>query len=144
MIYEFITPSDPITFKADDDKIAIAVSLLLGNGKAGCRKEDGESLPTMYLFHSDPLPEIEKSLGESLETFIDSNKDAIATAFDSFAYGSIEDRKQYDDATEAITDPAKLEEFKSKHEDRHRSSMSQWVQMAWKYGKAMRAKIAEA
>ena len=35
-IYKFITPSDPITFKAENDKIAYACVLFLGNGKAGC------------------------------------------------------------------------------------------------------------
>jgi hypothetical protein len=33
---------------------------------------------------------------------------------------------------EAITDPEKLKEFKDKHEDSNRTSMSSWVKVAWK------------
>jgi len=54
-IYEFITPSDPITFKADDDKVAFTCALLLGNGKAGCTNlKTGDSIPTMLMFAKDP------------------------------------------------------------------------------------------
>jgi len=50
-IYEFITPSDPITFKADDDKVAFVCAAILGKGQAGCEnKTTGESLPTMLMF----------------------------------------------------------------------------------------------
>lgn len=137
MLYELITPSDPITFKAPNDKIAIAVAILLGHGKAGCHNEQGESLPTMYLFHPDPMPEIEKDLGAPFDTFFDAHAKEIAESLLSFAYGNIEDRRQYDDAVEAITDPEKLKAFKAKHEDRNRTSMSQWVKQAWKYGEKL-------
>ena len=63
-IYEFITPSDPITFKADDDKVAFTCALLLGNGKAGCEnKATGESLPTMLMFAKDPDKDIQDFIG---------------------------------------------------------------------------------
>jgi hypothetical protein len=137
MIYEFITPSDPISFIAPEDKIAIAVAIILGNGKAGCKSEKGESLPTLYLFHDNPMPEIEADLGMPLDSFIETNKKEIADSFLSFAYGDIEDRHTYDDALQAITDPEKKREFKNKHEDRNRTSMSKWVATAWKYGEAL-------
>lgn len=140
MIYEFITPSDPITFSAENDKVACICAVLLGNGKAGCTREDGESIPSMWLFHHDPIPEIEKYLETSMESFMDNNKAAIINCFKSFAYGSIEDRKSYDDAIAAITDEIKLNDFKKKHEDRNRSSMSQWVKQAWAYGESMAEK----
>ena len=129
--YSFITPSDPITFKAENDKVAIAVALLVGNGKAGCHKEDDTSLPTMYLFHPDPMPEIEKDLGQPLDNFIETNKQSIKESLASFAYGRFTDRVQYDKALECITDDAKREEFKKTHEDEQRTSMSTWVKYAW-------------
>jgi hypothetical protein len=137
MIYEFITPSDPITFLANNDKIAIAASIIMGEGKAGCNDENGKSIPTMYLFHPDPLPEIEKDLELPFSDFIELNKKEISECLLSFSYTSIEDRKQYDDAIAAITDKKKLKVFKAKHEDRNRSSMSKWVQSAWDYGDAL-------
>lgn len=142
MIYELITPSDPITFLANNDKIAICVAILLGEGKAGCHNEKGESLPTMYMFHPDPVPEIEKDLEMKLDEFIDANRKELSECFKSFAYGNVGDRKQYDDAIAAITDEKKLKEFKKKHEDRERSSMSKWVQHAWNYGEHLMKQTA--
>lgn len=134
-IYEFITPSDPITFKADDDKIAFTCALLLGNGKAGCEnKTTGESLPTMLMFAKDPDKNIQDFIGGDFREFLEANKQKIAECFKSFAYGSISDRQTFDDACDAITDPEKLKEFKSKHEDKNRSSLSQWVKAAWEHG----------
>lgn len=141
MFYEFITPSDPITFAAPNDNIAFVCALTLGAGKAFCTREDGEKLQTCFLFTPpDELDAaIQKQLGASLTDYIDSHREEIATAFESFAYGSFESRRQYDDALSAITDEDKLAQFKASHEDRNRSSMSQWVKGAWKIAKQLRA-----
>lgn len=138
MIYEFITPSDPITFIAHDDKVACLCSVLLADGKAGCNREDGESIPSLYIFDPDPIPQIEKYLGSSIDDFIAHNKESIADCFKSFSYGNFKSRKQYDAAIEAITDPAKLETFKNKHEDNNRTSMSGWVKHAWRMGESLK------
>jgi len=136
-IYEFITPSDPITFKTEDDKVAFACALILGQGKAGCNRYDENnnkiSLGTLLMFASKEVidKEIDEKLGCELDDFIKNNKPEIKACFESFTYGGLEDRKTYDDAIEAITDPDKLKEFKSKHEDRNRTSLSRWVQSAW-------------
>ena len=134
-IYEFITPSDPITFKAENDKVAFTWALLLGNGKAGCRKYDKEnnqvSLPTMLAFSQNLESEIKNFIGGDFKKFIDNNKQQIKDCFLSFSYGDIEDRKTYDDACNAITEANKLKEFKAKHENRNRTSLNTWVKTAW-------------
>lgn len=134
MVYELVTPSDPITFLASGDKVALVCALLLGNGKAGCTREDGIKIESLWIFHPDPMPEIEKILGEPMDIFIDSNRQSLSDCFKSFAYGDFKDRKQYDAAIAAITDPEKLIEFKKTHEDVHRTSMSKWVKAAWEMG----------
>lgn len=144
--YEFVTPSDSITFKADDDRVAFTCALLLGNGKAGCHRRgvDGNkvNLETMLMFCNDSQVDqiIEENLGMGLSKFLDENGPVIAECFLSFAYGNIEDRKTYDDALSAITDEKKRKEFKSKHEDRNRTSMSKWVQSAWNIGEKIKKK----
>lgn len=143
MIYEFITPSDPITFIANDDKIAIAVTIVLSNGKAACRNEKGESLNTMVAFSKDPLAEVEESLGEPFTQFVANNKEEMAKCFLSFAYGTIESRRSFDDAVSAITDENNLKEFKAKHEYRNRSSMSAWVKSAWNLGNSIISKLPD-
>jgi hypothetical protein len=118
-IYEFITPSDPITFKADDDKVAFTCALLLGNGKAGCTNlKTGDSIPTMLMFAKDPDKDIQEFIGGDFKEFLEANKPKIAECFKSFSYGSASDRETFDDACDAITDPEKLKEFKAKHEDK--------------------------
>lgn len=145
MTYEFITPSDPITFKAESDQVAFFCALVLGGGKAGMSREDGAKTESPMVFmQSDPMPWIEEYLGRELQAFSDANILEIAACFRSFAYGNFSDRAQYDEAVEAITDPEKLKSFKSKHEDRNRSSMSQWVGMAWKMAYAHERKIIKA
>jgi len=137
MIYEFITPSDAITFIADNDKIAFIVCLLIGEGKAGCHREDGESLNTMTAFtpESGRKEIYEQYCGtEDVNACFEENIQEVALSLLSFAYGNINDRKQYDDAILAITDPEKLKKFKEKHEDRQRTSLSRWVKYAWNTG----------
>jgi len=109
--------------------------LLLGNGKAGCRKYDKEnnqvSLPTMLAFSQNLESEIKNFIGGDFKKFIDNNKQQIKDCFLSFSYGDIEDRKTYDDACNAITEANKLKEFKAKHENRNRTSLNTWVKTAW-------------
>ncbi len=137
-IYKFITPSDPITFRADCDKVAFTCALLLGNAKAGCTNmTTGKSLPTLLLFSAEAEKQVSDFIGGSLDGFIDGNKPRIAECFRSFAYGSVSDRQTFDDACKAITDAERLKEFRAKHEDRSRSSMSQWVKAAWEYSNHM-------
>lgn len=141
MIYEFITPSDPITFKSDSDKVAYFCALVLGNAKAGCTNTDtGESLGTLMIFCPDALEQAEKFLDSTIDDFSSSNPEEIIKAFRSFSYGSVQDRITYDSAIEAITDSEKLEEFKKSHEDKNRTSLSKWVQSAWDYADALESK----
>lgn len=136
MIYEFITPSDPITFKAQSDKIAFFVALIVGNAKAGIERADGKEveLSSMFFIHPDPIPVIEGYLGCSISEFGDTNATEVGEALKSFCYGEIRERQAFDDACDAITDPEKLQEFKAKHEDKNRTSLSEWVAYAWRLG----------
>lgn len=139
MVYEFITPSDKITCLADDDKVACLCAILLANGKAGCRREDGERLPAMWIFHNDPVPEIEKYLGSSMEEFLIANAKKMGECYLSFAYADFEERKRYDEML-AIAEGKGTpfaKHFRMAHEDENRTSMSRWVQSAWQNGEAL-------
>jgi hypothetical protein len=141
MIYEFVTVSDPITFIAENDSIAWIVASLLAEGKEGCTREDGKSINTMTAFAPESKrPEIymEYIGTENIGEYVKEHKKEIADAFRSFAYGSINERKQYDAAIAAITDPEKLKQFKEQHEDTQRTSMSRWVNYAWSLGEKMK------
>ena len=136
MIYEFITPSDPITFSAENESVAFYVCLSLGGGKAGydrCDGNDCEYEALLGFADSEAIKNmVDKAFkGDDAQAFVDKNREAICDAFNSFMYGSESDRAQYEAALDAITDPDKLKEFKAKHEDLNRSSMSEWVAYAW-------------
>lgn len=143
--YELVTTSDAITFKANNDNIAFACAVFLGEGQAGCVNTDsGDSLETILMFVPNALEIVKKQLGTTISDFIDENLVEISEAFTSFAYTSPAERQVYDDAIAAISDPNKLKEFKEKHEDKNRSSMSQWVKLAWQYGESLIKKSKES
>lgn len=139
--YEFITPSDPITFLAENDKIAFVVAVILGNGKAGCERIDETgfliSIPSLLFFSKDADKEIADYLGVDIDSFIDNERDNICKSLDSFAYTTVATRKEFDDNVSTIETPIALAEFKHNHEDNERTSMSKWVSTAWKFAKLL-------
>ena len=139
MIYNFITPSDPITFITHDPKVAFICALIMGNGKAGCQGEDGSDIPSLlFLAKAEEVNRImDEQLGEP-GVFIKEHLKEMVECFDSFAYVTIADRQQYDEALAAITDPGRLREFKARHENRQRTSMYTWVSSAWKMAEQFR------
>lgn len=133
-LYEFIQPSDAITFRASTDKVAYYCALLLGGGKAGIRRADGKEVESPLLFLNSNAVEVAESyLGATISAFGKKNARDVVSCFRSFRYGSIDEAQTYEDAISAITDPEKLKDFKDKHEDRNRTSMSRWVKGAWDY-----------
>ena len=68
MNYEFINMSDKITFCAENNDYARAVTLLLGNGKAGCKPQNGECLDyCMTAFHGEAPEEIYEQIEKTME-----------------------------------------------------------------------------
>lgn len=144
MTYELINPSDPITFKADDDRIAFFCALLLGNGKAGMRREDGEKYESPLVFlSSDPMPGIDAFLGCPLADFDADNLPEIVACFRSFAYGGFSERKRYDATISNIENTKILDAFKKEHENKNRTSLSEWVKAAWRYADGFEKKMKE-
>lgn len=135
-LYEFITPSDPITFWAASDFVACVCATYLGRGQAGVKKVGHESqIPSLFLF--TPEDEMEKELAEFLgqpfHEFWAANESDIALAFGSFAYGLPEERQAYDKAFKSVKDDPKARDaFKNDHEKSNRSSVSKWVRNAWR------------
>jgi len=134
MLYEFITPSDCVTFKAGSNKIAYLCALIVGSGKAGCTNIDNdENLGTMMMFSKEPEKEIEEYLGCSMVKFTEDNIDDLFESLKSFAYTSPSERYMYDKLCDKITDKKELEDFKKEYEDKARTSISKIVLNAWSY-----------
>jgi hypothetical protein len=134
--YEFITPSDPITFNAENDKIAFICAFLLANGKAECKRMENDKeviIPSMLLISETPNKDINDYLGMEMKTFIDANKRIIRACFESFAYTDIKGRIAYDNVYKALKNPSELKDFKERHEYNNRTSSSEWVKYAWTF-----------
>lgn len=146
-LYEFITPSDAITFYAPDNKVAFAVALMLGNGKAGLKRKGApsdENIPSMLAFSKEPEKTMDEYVGGNFGEWMAKNRKEIANAMKSFAYTDFNNRFVYDKACDGIKDPVELDKFKHDHEDKKRTSMSKWVLSAWKIGDGIIAKLKEA
>lgn len=91
-IYEFINMSDRITFYAKNDDYARAVTLLLGEGKAGCRKENGESIPyCMTAFHGSAPDEVY----EQIKKMIADKDEELIKALKTVAVCDFSERERY-------------------------------------------------
>lgn len=122
MLYEFITPSDPVTFYAPDNDIAEAVALYIGQGKAGLRAADNSETPTtLYLFNKMPdevITRFKNTFKNRLDDFLDACK--------TFAVCNFSDRKIYDDYTQNSTNEEKVKSWDTEK----RSSLTDWCGFA--------------
>jgi len=124
ILYEFITPSDPITFYAPDDDVALAVGIIIGSGKAGVTNtETGKSLPSLLLFLADL--EARKAIEIPVATW-EARKAECIVAAHSFAVCDKGERAIYDEFTENGQNGIQV----AKWDDAHRSSMSDWCAYA--------------
>lgn len=124
-IYELINMSDRITFYAENDDYARAVTLLLGEGKCGCRKQDGTSLEyCMTAFHGEAPQEIYDQLRDMLK----NNDEKLIYALSSIAVCDFSEREIYDDYTENMTNQEKM----IKWDDKHRTSINQFFRYSQK------------
>lgn len=139
-VYEFVTPSDAVTFLASDDHIA-CVSAGLVSTSAFVNKfvdeQKAEYTGVSFPFNDNAVEEFEKAAGQSISDFIESHKEEVALCLSTFAYTWISDRADFDKKVSAIGDPEKLAAFKKKHEDERRTSMSRIVQRAWVLAKGL-------
>lgn len=143
--YEFITPSDAITFKTDDDKIAMAACLIIGQGQAAASRLDDVSgieikIPSLTIFDKEASKTIENYLKTDLGTYLEKNEIKIAECLASFAYTKISDREKFDKEFAKITDAQKKNQFLANHAKKKCTSMSQWCVTAWSYARAINNK----
>lgn len=107
--YEFINPSDPYTFLAKNFEIATLTVFVIGTQYGAKSKDGSEEVPVFFLGGSDEW--YQEQFGRTVEEGINTYKKEIAEALASFMLGDFEDRKRYDAALNAITDPDKKKEF---------------------------------
>ena len=118
-LYEFVNPSDPITFYAPDNDIAEAITLFVGNGKVGLRAIDNSKVPdTLTAFSGG----IKNSQLERVKSTMDKRLNEVLAAGKTFAVCSEAYREEYDELTKNSTETKRIERWDNKH----RSSLSDW------------------
>ena len=122
-LYEFVTPSDPITFYAPDNDIAEAIALFVGNGKAGLKAVDESEVPnTMTAFAGG----VQDEQLERFQATMDERLGEVLAAGKTFAVCEVRYREEYNELTENSTNKDKV----AKWDDKHRTSMSDWCNYA--------------
>jgi len=117
--YELKNPSDPYTFLAADFEVATLTVFSISTLYGAEAKEGGESVP-IFLFGGAREWYIEQ-FGRTPDEGKEAKKEELATALSSMMYGGFEDRRRYEAALTAITDPEKREKFITEWQDGHSS-----------------------
>ena len=119
MEYELKNPGDPYTFLAADFEVATLTVFSISTLYGAEAKEGGESVP-IFLFGGAREWYIEQ-FGRTPDEGKEAKKEELATALSSMMYGGFEDRRRYEAALTAITDPEKREKFITEWQDGHSS-----------------------
>lgn len=154
IVYEITNPSDMATFLAPDREIALVALVFIGEGAYGGKPLscDGKTLSVVdaesaevpiFLFGGyEAWWKANGWTEEPVEKVLRERKSELVAALRSASYGDLEDRRTYDAACAAITDPEKLAAFRQSCEDRRRSSMNRIVHRAWAYADAIEKREA--
>ena len=88
MKYEIINPSDQCYVFADDERVAAASIILLGEGMYGGHGEDGKSIPCFYPLGGDYNADWKEKYGITLEAYLElpDARPNLAKCYDSFIY----------------------------------------------------------
>lgn len=132
-LYEFINMSDKITFYAKDDDIARAVTLLLGEGKAGCKNKDGEQLENCFTAFGNPAPD---EVYEQIENFVKEGNQDLINSLNTVACCDFDEREIYDEYTENSTNQEKWDKWDNKN----RTSLNNFGKYARKLANAILSK----
>ena len=109
MEYELINTSDPYTFITDDFEVAAIVVFSLGAAYGATPKHGGEAVP-IFIF-GGALDWYIKRFGRMPHEGMKAKKKAVSEALESLMLGRFKDRRKYNAALSAITDPKKKAEF---------------------------------
>lgn len=119
MEYELKNPSDPYTFIADDLEVAALVVFSISTLYGAVGKE-GDSVVPIFIF-GGATEWYKEQFGRTPDDGLEAKKEELATALSSMMYGGFEDRRRYEAALSAITDPEKRENFIAEWQDGHSS-----------------------
>lgn len=119
VIYEIVNPSDKMTIEAEDERVAQAATLLLGEGRVGLRNGAGETVLPLFLFGgADEW--CRSHFPEGLSSFIGAHRAALAKCLLSLIYVSVEARGA------VIAELGSDVEARTRYNDERRTSLTNY------------------
>ena len=118
---ELVNPSDPYTFVAESREVAVLAVFLL-NPAYGATPQSGsddDKVPTFILGGAEEW--YQEIFGRTVADGFKALEKDLADALASFMLGGFEDRRRYEAALAAITDPEKRTSFIDEWQDGHTS-----------------------
>jgi hypothetical protein len=151
-LYEISNPSDPYTMECTDDLIAGVATLFLGDGKYMLKTVDRPQpekplVPLLIFGGEEALQQWcdEHGIGavSGLSDWAIDHAEAIATALDSVAIGSVEERRSFEKVLACISSDEERAKARNVHHDEKRSSMNDIGRRAKALAKALRTRAME-
>lgn len=139
-VYEIANPSDAYTIEHEDESVACAATLLLGEGHYGLTREDGDRTLPIFIF-GGAAAWLESRGMMPFGDWINAHLVAIADALDSVTIGGFEERRKLA-AKLATFAPEEREGIRQAHHDRKRSSLNNIGAWARNYAEVLRGKAA--
>ena len=122
-LYNLINPSDPYTFRAEDQETAALAVFCLGPAYGAENLSGTGSGDVPVLLFSDPKVWYQEQFGRTPDEGLEAKKPAVIRALKSFVLGNERDRKRYEAAMACITEPEQREIFAREWRD-GRTSMN--------------------
>lgn len=135
MEYKLINPSDPYTFIASSNEVAVLTVFCLST-HYGAEAKDGSFEVPLFFWGGDK-EWYQEQFGHSTDDGLSEKKIEVANALESFMYGNFQDREIYQSALRAIDDDEKREKFIAEWQDR-RSSLNDIGTYAHKLAKKLK------
>jgi hypothetical protein len=141
-LYAIVNPSAAVTFRAENDAVARAAVLVLGNGAYGLHDvtSDDRDVPCLLLFASKETTErllVEWFGPGSLGTFVNEHWAEVAAALASAQNLGPQERLVYESALAKMT-PDAAAKYRLEVEDHYRTSLNEIVKRAWRIAKRAR------
>lgn len=110
-LYNLINPSDPYTFRAEDQETAALAVFCLGPAYGAENLSGTGSGDVPVLLFSDPKVWYQEQFGRTPDEGLEAKKPAVIRALKSFILGNERDRKRYETAMACIREPERREVF---------------------------------
>jgi len=142
--YLLLVPNESITFKTDDDKVAMACALILGGGQTGVIRMDEASgieikIPSLTIFDTNASETIELYLEMTLAKYLPAHEKEMGKCLETFAYTTLDNRKAFDEKLFAKKE-SERNKFLANHAEKNQGQYSRWVTLAWSYARAINNK----